>query len=132
MIEWIYFYLIIFSQKEMVSKKHTADVVVHDMIERINFYSINFSQKEMGSKKHTSDVVVPASCDVLPPGEVYVPFPSGSGNSNGSYHSCPGRILESDQTYPAPVFDSKTQKQVLCTIWKPRMGTFQNVLDTMP
>ncbi len=28
MIEWIYFYLIIFSQKEMRSKKHTADVVL--------------------------------------------------------------------------------------------------------
>jgi hypothetical protein len=51
-IEWIYFYLIIFSQKEMGSKKHTADVVLHDMIERIYFYLIIFSQKEMGSKKH--------------------------------------------------------------------------------
>jgi hypothetical protein len=36
-----------------------ADVVVHDMIERIYFYSIIFSQKEMGSKKHTADMVVP-------------------------------------------------------------------------
>jgi hypothetical protein len=33
-------------------------VVVHDMIERIYFYSIIFSQKEMESKKHMADVVV--------------------------------------------------------------------------
>jgi hypothetical protein len=42
------------------------DVVVHDMIERIYFYSIIFSQKEMGSGKHTADVVVPADGLVLP------------------------------------------------------------------
>ncbi len=42
----------------MGSKKHTVDVVVHDMIERTYFYSIIFSQKEMGSEKHTADVVV--------------------------------------------------------------------------
>jgi hypothetical protein len=73
-----------------------------------------------------------ASLDVLPPGEVYAPFPPGSGNNTGSYYSCPGRMLEHDQVYPAPVFDPKAQKQVLCTIWKPRMGTFQYVVDTMP
>ncbi len=60
-IERIYFYLIIFSQKELGSKKHMADVVVHAMIERIYFYSIIFSQKEMGSEKHMADVVVPDS-----------------------------------------------------------------------
>jgi hypothetical protein len=58
-IEWIYFYLIIFSQKEMGSKKHTADKVLHNMIEHIYVYSIIFTQKEMGSKKHTADVVLP-------------------------------------------------------------------------
>ncbi len=36
-----------------------ADVVIHDMIEQIYFYLIIFSQKEMGSKKHKSDVVLP-------------------------------------------------------------------------
>jgi hypothetical protein len=61
MIKWIYFYLIIFSQKEMGSKKHTADMVVHDMIELIYFYSIIFSQKEMGSEKHMADMAVPGA-----------------------------------------------------------------------
>jgi hypothetical protein len=46
-------------KKKWRSEKHTADVVVHDMIERIYFYSIILSQKEMGSKKHIADVVVP-------------------------------------------------------------------------
>jgi hypothetical protein len=59
MIERIYFYSIIFSQKEIGSEKHMADVVVHDMIERIYFYLIMFSRKEMGSKKHMADVVIP-------------------------------------------------------------------------
>jgi hypothetical protein len=36
-----------------------TDVVVHDMIEQIYFYLIIFSQKEMGSEKHKADVVVP-------------------------------------------------------------------------
>ncbi len=36
-IEWIYFYSMIFSQKEMGSKKHTAEVVLPNMIERIYF-----------------------------------------------------------------------------------------------
>jgi hypothetical protein len=58
MIERIYVYSIILSQKEMESEKHTADMVVQNMIERIFFYSIIFSQKEMGSEKHTADVVV--------------------------------------------------------------------------
>jgi hypothetical protein len=44
----------------MGSEKHTADVVVHNMIEQIYFYSIIFSQKEKGSKKHMADVVVPS------------------------------------------------------------------------
>jgi hypothetical protein len=63
-IEWIYFYSIIFSQKEMGSKKHTADMVLHNMIEWIYFYPIIFSQKEMGSKKHTADVVLPGNLSV--------------------------------------------------------------------
>jgi hypothetical protein len=46
-------------KKKWRSEKHTADVVVHDTIERIYFYSIIFSQKEMGSEKHLPDVVVP-------------------------------------------------------------------------
>jgi hypothetical protein len=58
MIEWINFYSLNFSQKEM-AKKHTSDVVVHNMIEWIYFYSMIFSQKEIRSKKHTADVVVP-------------------------------------------------------------------------
>jgi hypothetical protein len=60
-IERIYFDLIIFSQKEMGSEKHMADMVLHNMIERIYFYSIIFSQKEMGSEKHTADVVLPGA-----------------------------------------------------------------------
>jgi hypothetical protein len=60
MIERFYFYTNNFSQNKIGSKKHTADVVVHDMIERIYFYSIIFSQKETGSKRHTVDMVVPA------------------------------------------------------------------------
>jgi hypothetical protein len=43
----------------MGSEKHTADVVLHNMNEQIYFYLIIFSQKEMGSEKHTVDVVVP-------------------------------------------------------------------------
>jgi hypothetical protein len=59
MIERFYFYIIIFSQKEMGSKNHMADLVVHNMIDRIYFHSIIFSQKEMGSEKHMADMVVP-------------------------------------------------------------------------
>jgi hypothetical protein len=33
----------------------------YNMIERIYFQSIIFSQKEMGSKKHKADVVLPVS-----------------------------------------------------------------------
>jgi hypothetical protein len=63
MIERIYFYSIIFSQKEMGSKNYMADLVFHNMVQWIYFYLIIFSQKEMGSKKHTADVVLPAfSC----------------------------------------------------------------------
>ncbi len=69
---------------------------------------------------------------VLPPGEMYVPFPPWLGENSSSYYSCPRRMLEHDPIYPTPGFDSKTQKQVLHTIWKPRMGTFQYIVDTMP
>ncbi len=79
-----------------------------------------------------SKLLATASLDVLPPGEVYVPFPPGSGKNTGTHYSCTGQMLKHDQVYPAPVFDSKAQKQVLRTIWKPRTGTFQYVLDTMP
>jgi hypothetical protein len=76
--------------------------------------------------RQESKLLVTASLDVLPPGEVYVPFPSGSGNNNRViYYSCPGRMSEHDQVYPAKVFDPKTQKHVLRTIWKPRTGTLQ-------
>jgi hypothetical protein len=39
----------------MGSKKHTADAFLHDMSGRINFYS----QKEMETEKHMADVVLP-------------------------------------------------------------------------
>jgi hypothetical protein len=51
--------LIIFTQKEIGMEKHTADMVVHDIIKQTYFYWTIFLQKEMGSKKHTADVVVP-------------------------------------------------------------------------
>ncbi len=73
-----------------------------------------------------------SSLDALPPGEVYVLFPPVSRKSTGTYFSCPGQMSECDQVHPAPGFDPKTQKQVLRTIWKPRMGTVQYVLNTMP
>jgi hypothetical protein len=42
-------------------------------------------------------------------------------------------MSERDKVHPVPGFDPMTQKQVLRTIWKPRMGTFfQNILDTIP
>jgi hypothetical protein len=47
----------------------------------------------------------------------------GSGTNNDSYYLCPGRMSESDHIYPIYVFDPKTQKQVLCAIWKSRLGT---------
>jgi hypothetical protein len=45
----------------MGSDKHTADVVLHNMIEQIYFQSIIFSKKEMGSAKHMADVVLPVA-----------------------------------------------------------------------
>jgi hypothetical protein len=72
------------------------------------------------------------SPEALPPEEVYVPFPPGSGKSTIMCYLCPGQMLERDQVHPIPGFDPKTQKEVLCTIWKSRTGTFQNVLDTIP
>jgi hypothetical protein len=47
-------------KEEMRTGTESSGVVLHDMIERIYFYFIIFSQKEMGSKKHTADVVLPA------------------------------------------------------------------------
>jgi hypothetical protein len=37
-----------------------------------------------------------------------------------------------DQIYSVPGFDPTIQKQVLCSVWRPRLGTFKTVLDTMP
>jgi hypothetical protein len=44
--------LIIFSQKEMGSEKHTADVVVHNMIEQI-FFNQSFSHKKKSEARNT-------------------------------------------------------------------------------
>jgi hypothetical protein len=63
-----------------------------------------------------SKVLSIVSLAILPRGDVYVPFPPGSGKNASSYYSCPGCILEHDPIYPTPGFDPKTQKQVLCTI----------------
>jgi hypothetical protein len=41
-----------------------SGVVLHDMIEWIYFYSIIFSQKEMGSKIHMADMAVPGAFDM--------------------------------------------------------------------
>jgi hypothetical protein len=78
------------------------------------------------------ELELPASLspDILPPGEVYVPFKPGSENNNGSYYSCLRCMLENDQILPTPVYDPTTQKQVLQSIRKPRIGTVQYVLDT--
>jgi hypothetical protein len=72
------------------------------------------------------------SPDILPPGEVYVPFPPSAGKSSNTYYPCPGRMFEQDQVQPIPGFNTKTQKQVLCTIWRPTMKTFQVILETIP
>jgi hypothetical protein len=60
MSERIYFYLIIFSQKEMGSKKHTADVVVHDMgfIFTWSFYHKKKWRAEELLLKHEDDELV--------------------------------------------------------------------------
>jgi hypothetical protein len=39
---------------------------------------------------------------------------------------------ERDQVQPVSGFDPKTQKQVLCTIWRPTTRTFQIILETIP
>jgi hypothetical protein len=74
----------------------------------------------------------PASCALLPLGEVHVPYPPDSGIHNGSYYLCLGQMTENDHIYPVPGFDPMTQKQVLRIIWRPRLGTFKHVLDTIP
>jgi hypothetical protein len=70
--------------------------------------------------------------DFLLPGVVYVPFPSSSGKSTDMYYLCPGRMSEHDQVQPVPDFNPKTQEQVLDTIWRPTMQTFQIILKTIP
>ncbi len=84
------------------------------------------------AKSQESKSLEHTSLDALPLGEVYFSFPPGSGKSTNTYYLCPGRMLEHDQVHPVRDFDLKTQKQVLCTIWKPRTGTFQIILDTIP
>jgi hypothetical protein len=69
--------------------------------------------------------------DILLLGEVYVPFPSCSGKSSNTYYPCPGQMSEQDQVQPIPGFDPKTQKQVLCTFWRPTTKTFQVILKTI-
>jgi hypothetical protein len=73
-----------------------------------------------------------ASRALLPLGEVHVPYPPDSGIHNGSYYLCLGQMTENDHIYPVPGFDPMTQKQVLRIIWRPRLGTFKHVLDTIP
>jgi hypothetical protein len=51
-IERIYFYLINFSQKEMGSEKHTADMVLHDMIEQI-YFTQSYSHKMKWEARNT-------------------------------------------------------------------------------
>jgi hypothetical protein len=41
-------------------------------------------------------------------------------------------MSEHDQVQPVPGFDLKTQKQVLCTIWRPTTWSFQITLETIP
>jgi hypothetical protein len=45
-------------RNENLFQYHTR-VVIHNMIEQIYLYSIIFSQKEMGSEKHMADMVLP-------------------------------------------------------------------------
>ena len=66
-------------KEEMRTGTESSGVVLHDMIERIYFYFIIFSQKKMGSEKHTADVVLPAnwvsaesSCEMKKPVEAYL------------------------------------------------------------
>jgi hypothetical protein len=41
-------------------------------------------------------------------------------------------MSERDQVKPVPGFDSKTKKQVLRTIWRPKTKSFQVILKTIP
>ena len=70
--------------------------------------------------------------DIVPPGEVYFPFPPSSGRSSNTYYPCPGWMSEQDQVHPVPGFNPKTQEQSLCTIWRPTTKTFQVILKTFP
>jgi hypothetical protein len=65
-------------------------------------------------------------------GEVHVPYPPSSEFHKGSYYSCPGWMTANDMIHPVPGFDPASQKQVLCSIWRPRLMTFRTVLDTVP
>jgi hypothetical protein len=76
--------------------------------------------------------LVLTSPDFLPQGEVYVPFPPGSGKSTNTYYPCPRWMSECDQVQPILGFNPKTQKQVLHTIWRPTTQTFQIILETIP
>jgi hypothetical protein len=75
---------------------------------------------------------VHTSPDFLPPGVVYVPLPLSSGWGANTYYPCPGHMSERDQVQPVPGFDPKTKKQVLHTIWRPKMKSFQVILKTIP
>jgi hypothetical protein len=69
---------------------------------------------------------------LLPLGEVHDPNPPDSGIHNRSYYSCPGRMTANDLIDPVHGFNPTTQKQVLSSIWRPRLMTFNTVLDTVP
>ncbi len=77
-------------------------------------------------------LLAPASRALLLLGEIHVLYPPVSGIHDGSYYLCLGWMLEEDHIYPVPGFVLTTQKQVLCSIWRPRLGTFKHVLDTIP
>ncbi len=70
--------------------------------------------------------------NILPLREVYIPFPVSSGKSSNTYYPCPERMSAQDQVQPIPGFDPKTQKQVLCTIWRPTTWTIQVFLKSIP
>ncbi len=67
----------------------------------------------------------------LPLGEVHVPYPSSLAH-HARLYSCPGQMSVEDQIYLVPGFDLTTQMQVLRCVWRPQLGTFKYVLDTIP
>jgi hypothetical protein len=76
--------------------------------------------------------LVHTSPDFLPPGEVYIPFPLSSVKSTNTHYLCPRRMSERDQVQLVPGFNPKTQKQVLCTIWRPTTQSLQIILKSIP